>query len=105
MPLVIADSSPVRDPQDALEPRSILSAEYAAIALLSVAVWDTLLSGRLEYLSFWRAPSSILKWLYLATRYLGLAIGALLVVSFHIPAAHCNVAVKVTMSLITASEE
>ncbi|GAA5829824.1 hypothetical protein JCM5353_003422 [Sporobolomyces roseus] len=58
--------------QDAKEASLALAADYTGVALLSVAVWDTLLCLR-------RARSTALKWFYLLTRYLGLATGALLV--------------------------
>ncbi|GAA5976258.1 hypothetical protein JCM5350_001397 [Sporobolomyces pararoseus] len=87
------------------ELKGTLAAVYSSIALLSVAGWDTLLCLRIEYLTIWRARSSFLKWLYLATRYLGLITGGVLVGACTSPAfsesTHCNVMVKVTMALVT----
>ncbi|GAA5948291.1 hypothetical protein JCM3765_001354 [Sporobolomyces pararoseus] len=87
------------------ELKGALAAVYSSIALLSVAIWDTLLCLRIEYLTIWRARSSFLKWLYLATRYLGLITGGVLVGAYNSHAlsasSHCQVLVKVTMALVT----
>ncbi|GAA6059207.1 hypothetical protein JCM10212_006600 [Sporobolomyces blumeae] len=56
-----------------------LATQYTAVAFLSIAVWDSLLCFHAEQAIIWRFKTTPMKCVYLVTRYLGLAAGAMLV--------------------------